>query len=389
MEYNTVQSINVPFAYPIDFTRNICDLENPVLRSVLTRSQEKGRQVLAFVDAGLAAAHPNLCSGLSTYIANLSEWVTMPTAPIIVPGGETIKNGWKYTHQIIASIEEHHLCRHSYVLAIGGGALLDAVGFAAGIVHRGIRLVRLPSTTLSQDDSGIGVKTGINLGETKNMLGTFTPPYAVINDYNFLTTLDHSLILDGMAEAFKVAIIKDNDFFTFLHTNAAAIGADSMPVIEEAVYRSARIHMNHIATSDDPFEFGVARPLDFGHWAAHMLESMSGYKLRHGAAVAVGIGLDTCYAALKGMITLQERDTILEAMRGCGMQLYHPLLNERDNNDDYCILKGLELFREHLGGHLSITLPTGIGACCEVTSIDPELVKQSIQELCNQEQSQC
>ena len=111
---------------------------------------------------------------------------------LIVPGGEAVKNDIRHIEEILQVIQDAGLCRHSYVLAIGGGAVLDAVGYAAATAHRGVRLVRIPTTVLAQDDSAVGVKNGINAFGKKNYLGTFAPPSAVINDFSFLPTLDRS-----------------------------------------------------------------------------------------------------------------------------------------------------------------------------------------------------
>ena len=259
--------------------------------------------------------------------------------------------------------------------------MLDSIGLAASLIHRGVRLVRIPTTVLAQDDAGVGVKNGIDDGKRKNFLGTFAPPVAVINDFTFLTTLPLPYWLGGIAEAFKVAIIKDAAFFNLLETSAPALSKRNEEMIEPIIQRCAEIHLEHISSNGDPFEFGSARPLDFGHWAAHKLETLSNYAINHGEAVAIGIALDTCYAHLKKMITLEERNRIITAMKACGMKLYSALLKQKTNEGELEILAGLEEFRIHLGGRLTITLPTTIGCSQEIHHMDTDSIKKALLEL--------
>lgn len=379
------QTISVPFSYPVYFTHRVFDLSNPVLGDVLASAGEPKGKTAVFIDSGVHEACHGISDTAAAYLKHLANTLRLVCQPCIIPGGEAAKNGWEHVNTVIDKIKEHRLCRHSYIIAIGGGAFLDAVGFAAGIVHRGIRLIRMPTTTLSQDDSGVSVKNGINIGHVKNMLGTFSPPFAVINDFEFLTTLSKDLMLDGIAEAFKVAIIKDRDFFSFLSDNCVMISTMDLPVIEEAVRRCAEIHLEHISNSNDPFEFGVSRPLDFGHWSAHMLEGMSGYAIRHGQAVAAGIALDACYAWKQGLLNRNELNRILEAMQATGLTLFYQQILTRETSGALCILEGIERFREHLGGALSITLPQGIGNCVEVHTMELELVEECIQFMSDRE----
>ena len=139
--------------------------------------------------------------------------------------------------------------------------------------------------------------------------------------------------------------------------------------MEKAVRRCAILHLDHIGGSGDPFEFGSARPLDFGHWAAHKLEIMSDYQIGHGAAVSIGICIDSHVAMQQGFITESEMDAILGAFLSCGLPVWDDLLKQRRNGGVLEILEGLEQFREHLGGRMAITLPHGIGKKIEVDHI--------------------
>jgi len=360
----------------------VFDVDNPLLADTLRESGRPGpHRVLVYVDDGVAEAHPQLLQRIRNYVRQHSELCDLVADPVLVPGGERAKNGWNIVRNIMSDIGNAHLDRHSFVIAVGGGSVLDSVGFAASIVHRGIRLIRVPTTVLAQNDGGIGVKTGMDEHGAKNFVGTFAPPYAVLNDFSFLPTLKDKYWFGGISEAFKVALIKDAPFFEFLEDCAPALRERDAATIEEVIKRTARLHLEHIRTSGDPFECGTARPLDFGHWAAHKLEVLSNYRLGHGEAVAIGIALDSRYAALSGLLTDDEATRIVQALRAVGLPVWDPLLESKTGSGAFEILKGLEEFREHLGGILTVTLPQGIGNKLEVHTMDGDLVMAAVDYL--------
>src|SRR5690606_26502750 len=203
---------------------------------------------------------------------------------------------------------------------------------------------------------------------------SFTPPVAVFNDSHFLTTLSDGEWRSGISEAVKVALIKDAAFFEWLERNAEKMVARDMPTMQYQIKRCAELHLQHIA-SGDPFESGSSRPLDFGHWSAHKLEQLSNFAIRHGDAVAVGIALDTVYSFLSGKLAESAMKRVLNVLRALGFRLTDPLLEVRDNNSP--LLDGLNEFREHLGGRLTIMLLREIGKGEEVHEIDPDLVRQA------------
>jgi 3-dehydroquinate synthase len=267
------------------------------------------------------------------------------------------------------------------VIVIGGGSVLDAAGFAASLVHRGLRVVRVPTTVAAQNDVGVGVKTGVDAFGAKNFIGTFAPPFAVLNDFDFLDRLPHREWIAGISEAFKVALIKDKAFFTFLCRQAAALNRGARPAMERLVVRCARLHLDHIRRGGDPFETGSARPLDFGHWSAHHLEVMSGYRLRHGEAVAIGIALDMVIAWRLGFVTRTDLDALLAGLTSTGLPVWTPWLETRGPRGRLEILDGLEAFREHLGGDLSLSLPLPVGRCTEIHTLRPTQVTTAIRYL--------
>ena len=290
--------------------------------------------------------------------------------PIAVPGGEQVKNELFFVEQMQRQVFEHAIDRHSYVIAVGGGALLDAVGLVAATTHRGVRLIRVPTTVLAQDDSGVGVKNGVNLYGVKNFCGTFAPPFAVLNDIDLLTPLSERDKIAGMAEAVKVALIRDGDFFAWLERNADDLITFERAALAAMIRRCAELHMRQIAHGGDPFETGSARPLDYGHWSAHKLESLTKHHLRHGEAVAIGIALDARYSVLAGLLPAGQDERICALLEHLGFRLWHPALEARRPDGSLAVLEGLREFREHLGGELTVTLLADIGRGLEVHEID-------------------
>ncbi len=366
------QAFKVPFYYQVCFTESIFNVENSLLARQL--GGEKKPKVLFVLDEGVHRAHPYLYDAVISYSEHYKEVFTLSAEPMVVPGGEKAKNENKYLQQILDATHEYGIDRHSYIIAIGGGAVLDMVGFAAAIAHRGIRHIRIPTTVLSQNDSGVGVKNGVNAYGKKNYLGAFTPPVAVINDFRFLETLEDRDWRSGISEAIKVALIKDASFFIWLESHAVELMDRKNPAMEELIVRCAEMHLDHIA-GKDPFESGSSRPLDFGHWAAHKLEQLTNYQIRHGEAVAIGIALDTAYSHLKGMLNETELNRIIQMIKSLGFELFVPELSGSS------ILQGLEEFREHLGGELTIMLLDAIGSGVEVHEMENDLILESIELL--------
>ena len=377
-----LQRIVVRHAFPVVFTRRLFSPHNRALREVLTRGGGTGRRrCLVLLDRGVLAAHPRLPAQIRAYFAAHETDLQLVRAPLALPGGENIKQSAGPVRRMVAALRAGNICRHSFCIAVGGGAFLDAAGLAAALFHRGVRLVRIPTTALAQCDSGVGVKNAINFAGAKNLLGTFAPPWAVLSDADFLAALPLPLLLDGIAEAVKVAAIKDADFLRVIERDALKIRRRDLPTIRRILQRCALLHLDHIATSGDPYELGTARPLDYGHWAAHKLELMSKHRLSHGHAVAIGIALDAFYAVRIGLLPQKEADRLVALLRACGLPTFAPELAQTDRRGRPAVLAGLEEFRAHLGGELTVTFPAPFGSRREVHAVDPALMAECISAL--------
>lgn len=370
--------IPLTFKHRIVFTRDAFGAGLRDLADLFADAAGEKRGLILIEDA-VARAWPGLESGAREGLRSIGFEIA---GLAVLPGGEQVKSDDALVREVWHLIDVAHLDRHSYVVAIGGGAFLDAAGFAAATAHRGMRLVRVPTTTLAQCDSGVGVKCAINGFGKKNWIGSFAVPYAVVNDFAFLQSLDPITRRAGLIEAVKVALVKDREFFEWIEARLAGLAALEAPLLEACVERSAMLHARHIAEGGDAFESGSSRPLDFGHWAAHKLESMTGGELSHAPAVAIGLALDVLYSVEVGLVPSSLAERVLAVISGLGIATFHPLLDQRDACGRRVVLDGLEEFREHLGGRLTVMMLGGIGRGVDVHELDADALGRCIDRLC-------
>lgn len=373
------QSFSVSFQYKVHFTDHLFDPSNPIFNEILKEAHQPNsfRKLLFIIDQNIEIHFPQLFDQIDLYFKD-NEFVHVIPEKIVVGGGEIVKNDVQYFDQIVDAINRHGIDRHSYVAAIGGGSVLDLAGYAAAVSHRGIKHIRIPTTVLSQNDSGVGVKNGVNYEGKKNFLGTFVPPFAVLNDYQFLTTLSKRDWLSGISEAIKVALIKDEPFFNWIEEHAEALVNRDMEAMEYLIEHCAKLHLDHIA-GKDPFEFGSSRPLDFGHWSAHKVEQLSHFEILHGEAVSMGIALDSAYSYFIGLLPLESAIRIIQLLEKLELPIRHPLMEINSEEDP--LLLGLKEFQEHLGGQLTIMLLEKIGKGVEVHELDHELLMKASAQL--------
>ncbi len=371
------ESIDIPFAVPcvhrLRFTGDVLGADQAVLADLIEPSGDQPARVQAWIDEHVAQAQPDLQHRLRSFFKSQPARFTMPGNIQLVPGGEAIKNDIHVLERMLKCMHAAELDRRSYVVVIGGGAVLDAVGFAAAIAHRGIRLVRLPTTTLAQADSGVGVKNSVNLFQKKNWVGTFAVPWAVVNDATLLSTLPDRDFRCGFSEAVKVSLLKDAAAFEEVCSLADRIRQRDWSAVEPVIRRSARLHIDHITQGGDPFEALEARPLDFGHWSAHKLEVLTDYRLRHGEAVGIGVAIDTVYSSLKHGLPKADADRAIDCLARLGLPL-----NDESLADPQPLFDGLEEFRQHLGGRLTVTMLEAVGRKLDVHEIDRPAMREAI-----------
>ena len=375
-------TFSFPYRHRVWFCENVFQFSPEVLRDCFNSSVDgdtdpsDGVKVQIWIDDAVTKSN-------ETFVESLTQWVKsednlqLTRQPEIITGGETCKNDSSYVQRILAAINDDQLDRRSYIVVVGGGAVLDVVGYAAAVAHRGIRLIRFPSTTLAQADSGVGVKNAINEFGKKNWKGTFAVPWAVVNDYSLLTSLSDSTFASGFAEAVKVALLKSRESFEFLCQNAKAIRARDGKIASQAIRDSAAHHLRHITDGGDPFELMEARPLDFGHWLAHKIEAVSGYTVSHGDAVSIGLSVDVFYSVKKLGLDPATADRVIDCLRRLGLPVWHQILDSHLSE----LLSGLEEFRQHLGGRLTVTMLEDVGRPVNVHEIDNEAMAKAIDRL--------
>ena len=374
--YQYVQQFSIDFNFPVHFTESLFSVENTTFLTTVERLENSKRhRIMVIVDSNVVSSHPALMGQIRDYAAAFPTRMELVAPPIVVQGGEACKNDFAYVTQLLEHINVHGMDRQSFVAIIGGGAVLDMACFATAIAHRGIRTIRIPTTVLGQGDSGVGVKNGINFFGKKNFIGTFVPPFAVINDSEFIETLEHRDKIAGIAEGVKVALLRDPQFFQYLEHNVRDLAKAEPSALQYMIRQCADLHLRHIRERGDPFELGSSRPLDYGHWSAHKLESLTGHQVRHGEAVAIGMALDVLYSLKQGHLPQASAERILNLLEQLGFQLW----NEQLGNAD--LIAGIQEFREHLGGKLHITLLRDIGVPFEVHEMDEQLIRQSIEAL--------
>ena len=367
-------SFSVPFVHRLRETDEVARDDFGQRLDVLDAGDAGPAKVLIVAERPVASASDRVAR-IEKQLAAAAN-VNLVSPALLVQGGEPVKNSTAVAKQVLEQINHHNLDRRSYVIAIGGGAMLDAVGYAAAVAHRGVRLVRLPTTTLAQGDSGVGVKNAINYFDKKNWVGTFAVPWAVINDAGLLKTLSIRDFQSGFSESVKVSLLKDKAEFQWLCENAGKISDRDMPTATRAIHRSCMLHLLHITEGGDPFEMLEARPLDFGHWSAHKLEPLTHYEIRHGEAVGIGVAIDCIYSSMKIGFPEQDAMDVCKCLSNLGMRLWHDALNPIDR-----LMNGLEEFRQHLGGRLTITMLRGVGDPVNVHEIDSAAMASAIEKL--------
>jgi 3-dehydroquinate synthase len=365
---------SVPYVHRVRFTEDVFGQDAGVLVELLEPSGDRPPRVQFWIDSHVVAARPDLTRLIQSLARRYADWFELVGEVRLITGGEDVKNQSGEVERVLEAINGDNLDRRSYVVVVGGGAVLDAVGYAAATAHRGIRLVRLPTTTLAQGDSGVGVKNAINLFGKKNWLGTFAVPWAVINDTGLLATLPDRDFVGGFSETVKVSLLKSPAVFETLCRDATRVRRRDLTAAVPLIRASCEMHLRHITEGGDPFEALEARPLDFGHWSAHKLEPMTGFTLGHGEAVAVGVAIDTVYSSLVHGLPAGDADRVLNCLTDLGLAVNHPSLADTDR-----LFDGLEEFRQHLGGRLTLTMLQGIGAPLEVHEVDEEAMRAAIE----------
>lgn len=341
----------LPIAYDVRFTASVLDA---------LPEYTAGRRVLAIVDG-----YPgNPAADIARIVGAGNVHVMRLAAP---------EKDMRAVLEVIDRIEDHDL-----LLAVGGGTLMDVVGFAAAIHGDGCRYVRVPTTLVGMIDAGVGLKVGVNFGAHKNFIGAYYPPVACLCDVRFLDTLPADEIRCGLSEAVKIAAVRNAPLFSRIESDfESLLTRFHAPETAEILAGAAGLMLEELESN--PFEDDLRRLPDFGHEFGHAIESLTGFQIRHGDAVAIGIALSSSLAVATGLLPRDELDRILRLLLSLDLPIHHPCCDPQ-------ILwrKVEEDVLPHKAGKLHLVVPRRIGHggfIDEVAQIDLGMLTETCREL--------
>jgi 3-dehydroquinate synthase len=296
-----------------------------------------------------------------------------PNSVIALADGEGAKTKESLFKVIQKIISEDKLGRKVFVVCLGGGTIGDVGGFAASIYKRGIPYIQVPTTLLSAIDASIGGKTAIDLKEAKNILGAFYHPRAVFIDPDFLGTLNGKQITEGIAEAVKYAVIRDQGFFNFLSANFREIISLEPSFIAKVINTCAGIKAK-IVSADDMEKKGIRTVLNFGHTFGHALEAASKYKkISHGEAVAVGMLYAAYLSNQLGLCSMGELCRLRDLLKKFGLPVKHKY-------DFRAVYRTMHYDKKNISGKFRMVLLIKVGEVKVVDGISERLIDKTIRE---------
>jgi 3-dehydroquinate synthase len=289
---------------------------------------------------------------------------------IILPDGEAYKNS-ETLNLIYDALLKHRCERTTTLVALGGGVIGDLTGYAAATYLRGVPFIQVPTTLLSQVDSSVGGKTGINHPLGKNMIGAFYQPQVVLADIATLNTLPKRELAAGMAEVIKYGLIRDRDFFEWIETNIDKLNALDATAMSYAIYRSCQNKAEVVAA--DEREAGERALLNLGHTFGHAIENAMGYGVwLHGEAVAAGTMLAADLSGRLGWLKADEIARVRQLFVAAKLPVDAPALGV----DKYLDLMGLD--KKVVDGKIRLVLQQGIGKSVLTSDYDSTALKQTL-----------
>ena len=336
----------------------------------LLESYIHGKQVMLVTNTTVAPLY------LEHYLSAI-EGLGKTVATCILPDGEKYKN-IEHLNLIFDALLEAGFNRDATVLALGGGVIGDMAGFASACFQRGVYFIQVPTTLLSQVDSSVGGKTGINHPLGKNMIGAFQQPQVVLADMSQLSTLPDRELSAGLAEVIKYALLGDRDFLVWLEQNMDGLVARDPGLLAEAVYKSCA-HKARIVANDEK-EQGERALLNLGHTFGHAIESYLGYGVwLHGEAVATGMVMAADLSQRMGWISLEDLERTKKIIQRAHLPVKCPAIPLEE------FLAYMSHDKKVLNGQLRLVLMKALGQAVISKEFDVELMKQAI--LANQEKA--
>ncbi|PHQ23880.1 3-dehydroquinate synthase [Marinobacter guineae] len=297
---------------------------------------------------------------------------------VVLPDGEKYKD-WQTLNRIFDGLLERRHTRKTTLVALGGGVVGDMAGFAAACYQRGVPFIQIPTTLLSQVDSSVGGKTGINHPLGKNMIGAFHQPQAVLIDTGSLQTLPPREVSAGLAEVIKYGLIRDLDFLAWLEDRVDALVALDAGALAEAIYRSCACKAEVVAL--DEREGGLRAILNLGHTFGHAIETFAGYgNWLHGEAVGTGMIMAAELSALEGMISRADCDRITRLILSAGLPGKPPA---GMTADDFMNLMAVD--KKNVDGQLRLVLLRSLGDAVITSGASPENLALTFDRFCSPE----
>ena len=348
--------------YPVVFAEDAFAEDNTALAETLRGvTGSETPRIMLVADMNVVQHTEGLGTKIGRYVK--THGIDLVDSPVVLPGGEKIKcDSLHCAHRVATAAVEARIGAGDCVLALGGGTILDVASWAAAQARGGIKIVRIPTTVASMIEAGFVDNAALDCAGIKDALRVPCTPAAVVIDTRFASTVLDGVWRAGYSEAVRIATVADADLVGRLADMAGDFSGRDDAAMVEAVNGAIAARRKCGGT-------------DFGLWSALRLEAMSGYKLPHGYAVAIGVAVDTAYAQLRGLMTEQERALVMRSLEECGAMdgaLHSRYLVAQTES----VLRGLDAWRLTTGGE-SISLPTGLGACV-VEKVDRETMKQAL-----------
>ena len=332
----------------------------------------KGKNVIIISDTNVSRFYLHRLS-------NALEDAKIPFYCLIVPAGEASKSLNNFA-DLIENILEQKPDRKTTLIALGGGVVGDLTGFAASSLLRGIDFIQIPTTLLSQVDSSVGGKTGINSKFGKNLIGSFHQPILVLSDVSTLSTLPKRELLSGYAEVVKYGFINDPDFFAWLEENAGSMLEGDSTLRTQAILKSCAAKAGIVAA--DEKEQNIRALLNFGHTFAHAFEAETGYgeALLHGEAVAIGMILAFATSVKMGLCAIADYERARKHLQAIGLPTSP--LDIRPNWDIDALMEHFTRDKKTIAGKLNFVLTSGIGKAFIANDVDTSIVRQVLIGTC-------
>lgn len=355
VDYWTVRAIR-EVAYDVVTAHALFDVANPTLATAgaIPAAAERSRR-LVVIDETFDDLYGDQ---IRDYFAHHDVWATYH----VLEAHETVKN-WESVESVICAMAEARLDRRSEpVIAIGGGVLLDIVGFAASIYRRSTPYIRIPTTLMGLVDAGVGVKTGVNFRQGKNRLGSYAAPTVTFVDRSFLSSLDRRHLSNGLAEILKIALIKSSRLMSLLDTYGRATLDDgfvgSTPALANAAddIIGTSIHLMLEELQSNLWEANLERCVDYGHTFSPTMEMKALPELLHGEAVCIDMALSSVLSFHRGRMTHDELAHVLSTMQAFDLPIWNSSLEEPD-----VLNVALADTVRHRGGKQRVPIPVGIG----------------------------